>query len=163
MSLGGGRGPGRGRRGAACRTSPTLRIDGSMTSATARTTSRPASAASSRPSDEPAGGDEPCPALLDDVGRSVLVSRSGVILLTIQFAVLAGYAVVLVAGMLVERRRSEIALMRSRGASGGHLVAMAVLEAAFLAIPAAIARTVAGPRRRRAARYRRADGRARDR
>jgi hypothetical protein len=78
------------------------------------------------------------PALLDDVGRSVLVSRSGVILLTIQFAVLAGYAVVLVAGMLVERRRSEIALMRSRGASGGHLIAMAVLESAFLAIPAAI-------------------------
>ena len=59
------------------------------------------------------------PALLTEVGRSVLVSRSGVILLTIQFAVLAGYSIVLVAGMLVERRRSEIALMRSRGASGG--------------------------------------------
>jgi hypothetical protein len=78
------------------------------------------------------------PALLDEVGRSVLVSRSGVILLTIQFAVLAGYAVVLVAGMLVERRRSEIALVRSRGASGGHLIAMALLEATFLAVPAAI-------------------------
>ena len=78
------------------------------------------------------------PALLTDVGRSVLVSRSGVILLTIQFAVLAGYSIVLVAGMLVERRRSEIALMRSRGASGGHLVAMATLEAAILAIPAAV-------------------------
>ena len=77
------------------------------------------------------------PAVLDDVGRSVLVSRSGVILLTIQFAILAGYAVVLVAGMLVERRRAEIALMRSRGASAGHLIAMAVLEAAFLAVPAA--------------------------
>jgi hypothetical protein len=77
------------------------------------------------------------PALLDDVGRSVLVSRSGVILLTIQFAVLAGYAVVLVAGMLVERRRSEIALMRSRGASGIHLIAMAVIESAVLALPAA--------------------------
>lgn len=76
------------------------------------------------------------PALLDDVGRSVLVSRSGVILLTIQFAVLAGYAVVLVAGMLVERRRSEIALMRSRGASSLHLVAMAVIEATVLALPA---------------------------
>ena len=78
------------------------------------------------------------PALLTEVERSVLVSRSGVILLTIQFAVLAGYSIVLVAGMLVERRRSEIALMRSRGASGGHLVAMATLEAAILAIPAAI-------------------------
>ncbi len=77
------------------------------------------------------------PAVLDDVGRSVLVSRSGVILLTIQFAVLAGYAVILVAGMLVERRRSEIALMRSRGASGAHLIWMAMLESAFLAVPAA--------------------------
>ncbi|HLO36612.1 MAG TPA: FtsX-like permease family protein, partial [Candidatus Deferrimicrobium sp.] len=78
------------------------------------------------------------PGLLDEVGRSVLVSRSGVILLTIQFAVLAGYAIVLVAGMLVERRRSEIALLRSRGASGLHLVAMAVLEAALLAAPAVL-------------------------
>jgi hypothetical protein len=78
------------------------------------------------------------PPVLDEIGRSVLVSRSGVILLTIQFAILAGYAVVLVAGMLVERRRSEIALMRSRGASGSHLVLMALLEAAILAVPAAI-------------------------
>jgi hypothetical protein len=78
------------------------------------------------------------PALLDDVGRSVLVSRSGIMLLTIQFAVLAGYAVVLVAGMLVERRRAEIALMRSRGGSSVHLVAMAGIEAAILAVPAAV-------------------------
>ncbi len=78
------------------------------------------------------------PQLLDGVGRSVLVSRSGVILLTIQFAILAGYAVILVAGLLVERRRSEIALMRSRGASGSHLTRMAVLESTLLAVPAAI-------------------------
>jgi hypothetical protein len=76
------------------------------------------------------------PGLLDEVGRSVLVTRSGVILLTIQFAVLAGYAVVLVAGMLVERRRSEIALIRSRGAGGGHLIVMAVLESLLIAVPA---------------------------
>ena len=91
----------------------------------------------------------------------MLVSRSGVILLTIQFAVLAGYAVVLVAGMLVERRRSEIALMRSRGASGMHLVAMALIEVAFLAVPAAalapvLALGVVAP-----ARDRRADCRSR--
>ncbi len=77
------------------------------------------------------------PALLDTVGRSVLVSRSGIALLTIQFAVLAGYAVVLVAGMLVERRRAEIALIRSRGGSSFHLVAMALMEATILALPAA--------------------------
>ena len=78
------------------------------------------------------------PGLLDGVGRSVLVTRSGVILLTIQFAVLAGYAVVLVAGMLVERRRSEIALIRSRGAGGGHLIVMAILESLLIAVPAVV-------------------------
>ena len=78
------------------------------------------------------------PDLLDGVARSVLVTRGGILLLTIQFAVLAGYAVVLVAGMLVERRRSEIALIRSRGAGGAHLVVMAVIEAVMLAVPAAV-------------------------
>ncbi|HEY7132643.1 MAG TPA: ABC transporter permease [Candidatus Limnocylindrales bacterium] len=79
------------------------------------------------------------PASLDTIGRNVLVSRSGVILLTIQFAILAGYAVLLVAGLLVERRRSEIALLRSRGATSSHLTRMALLEAVILAVPAAIA------------------------
>jgi ABC-type antimicrobial peptide transport system permease subunit len=77
------------------------------------------------------------PDVLAESSRSVLVSRSGIILLTIQFAVLAGYAIVLVAGIIVERRRSEIALLRSRGGSAGHLVAMAAVEAVMLALPAA--------------------------
>ncbi len=78
------------------------------------------------------------PDALDTIGRNVLVSRSGVILLTIEFAILAGYAVLLVAGLLVERRRSEIALLRSRGASSSHLTWMALLEAVLLAVPAAL-------------------------
>ena len=77
------------------------------------------------------------PDTLVEVGRSVLVSRSGIALVTIQFVILAGYAVLLVAGLLVERRRSEIALLRSRGASATHLTRMALLEAVFLAVPAA--------------------------
>jgi hypothetical protein len=77
------------------------------------------------------------PDTLVEVGRSVLVSRSGITLVTIQFVILAGYAVLLVAGLLVERRRSEIALLRSRGASATHLTRMALLEAIFLAVPAA--------------------------
>jgi ABC-type lipoprotein release transport system permease subunit len=79
--------------------------------------------------------------LLDVLGtsaRSVLVSRSGIMLLTIQFAVLAGYAIVLVAGIIVERRRSEIALLRSRGGSAAHLVLMSALEALLLAVPATV-------------------------
>ena len=78
------------------------------------------------------------PEILAEVDRPTLVSRSGVLLLTIQFAILAGYAILLVAGMLIERRRIEGALLRSRGASTLHLTAMAFGEAVLLAIPAAL-------------------------
>jgi hypothetical protein len=78
------------------------------------------------------------PGILAQLDRATLVSRSGVMLLTIQFAVLAAYTIVLVAGMLIERRRTEAALLRSRGASTLHLTAMAFGEALMLAIPAAI-------------------------
>ena len=79
------------------------------------------------------------PTILDGVSRQVLVSRSGILLLTVQFAVLAGYAVVLVGGLLLERRRAETALLRSRGAGARHLAGMALGEALLLAIPATIA------------------------
>jgi FtsX-like permease family protein len=78
------------------------------------------------------------PDILAQVDRRTLVSRSGVMLLTIQFAILAGYAIILVAGMLIERRRVEVALLRSRGAGTTHLSAMAFGEALLLAIPAAL-------------------------
>jgi FtsX-like permease family len=77
-------------------------------------------------------------AILADVDRAALVSRTGVLLLVVQFAVLAAYAIVLVAGMLADRRRAETALLRSRGASSGHLAAMALLEALMLAGLAAV-------------------------
>ena len=80
------------------------------------------------------------PAILATVDRAALVSRTGVLLLVFQFAVLAAYAIVLVAGMLADRRRAETALLRSRGASSAHLGAMAVLEAVILTgLAAAIA------------------------
>ena len=78
------------------------------------------------------------PGILAEVDRRTLVSRSGVALLTIQFAILAGYSIILVAGMLIERRRVEGALLRSRGAGTAQLGAMAFGEAVLLAIPAAL-------------------------
>src|SRR3954447_21140287 len=78
------------------------------------------------------------PPLLDLIGRSIAVSRSSVLLLTLQFAVLAAYAVLLVAGMLLERRRAQVALLRSRGASTGHLVSISLIEAVVLAVPAVV-------------------------
>jgi ABC-type lipoprotein release transport system permease subunit len=78
------------------------------------------------------------PGILAEVDRRTLVSRGGVMLLTVQFAILAGYAILLVAGMLIERRRVEVALLRSRGAGTTHLASMAFGEALLLAIPSAL-------------------------
>jgi hypothetical protein len=79
---------------------------------------------------------------LDDIlgaaNRSLLVSRSGVVVLTIQFAVLAGYALLLVAGLLFDQRRMETALLRSRGAGGGQVILFAFLEALVLVVPAVL-------------------------
>src|SRR6187200_87090 len=77
--------------------------------------------------------------ILASANTSLLVSRSGVVVLTIQFAVLAGYALLLVAGLLVEQRRVETALLRSRGAGTAHVVAMSIIEALILVVPAVVA------------------------
>jgi len=79
------------------------------------------------------------PDILASVDRSVLVTQAGILLLLVQFGVLAGYAVVLVAALLLERRRAETALLRARGAGLGHLVAMTVGEALLVVVPAALA------------------------
>ncbi len=94
--------------------------------------------AAALPAQSPATVTTGLPQLLDTVNRAVAVSRSSIVLLTLQFGVLAVYGLLLVAGMLLERRRGETALVRSRGASTLHLVAMAGVEAVLLAIPAVV-------------------------
>ena len=47
------------------------------------------------------------PAILASVDRSVLVAQAGILLLLVQFGVLAAYAVILVAALLLERRRTR--------------------------------------------------------
>jgi FtsX-like permease family len=79
------------------------------------------------------------PDILASVDRSVLVTQAGILLLLVQFGVLAGYAVVLVAALLLERRRTETALLRARGAGLGHQVAMTLGEALLVSVPAAVA------------------------
>ena len=79
------------------------------------------------------------PDILASVDRSVLVAQAGILLLLVQFGVLAAYAVILVAALLLERRRTETALLRSRGAGTGHLAALAFGEALLVVVPAAIA------------------------
>ena len=76
--------------------------------------------------------------LLVGAGRSLTVTRSSVLALLIQLAILAGYALALSAGLLVETRRSETFLIHTRGASPRQLVTMSALEAVLLTVPAAL-------------------------
>jgi hypothetical protein len=57
----------------------------------------------------------------------------------VQFGVLAAYAVILVAALLLERRRTETALLRARGAGTGHLASMAFGEGLLVVVPAVLA------------------------
>jgi hypothetical protein len=79
------------------------------------------------------------PAILDAAERSLLVAWSGVLLLTIQVAVLAVYAVLLSASVLIEHRRVDTAMLRARGAGPGRIVGFALVEGLLLTVPAAVA------------------------
>ena len=71
--------------------------------------------------------------------RSLLVSRTGILLLMAQLAILAGYAIVLTAALIVDHRRVDTSLLRSRGAGAGQVGALALAEGLLLAIPAGLA------------------------
>jgi hypothetical protein len=88
--------------------------------------------------------DTTLPDILRAADRSLLVSRASVILLMVQLALLAGYAIVLMATLLVDHRRVDTALLRARGASSGHVALLALAEASVLAVTAvAVAPTIA--------------------
>jgi ABC-type lipoprotein release transport system permease subunit len=76
--------------------------------------------------------------ILATAERSLLVSRAGVLLITIQLAIVAAYAIVLTAGLLADHRRLDTALLRSRGAGSGEVVSMALAESLTLAATAAL-------------------------
>ena len=78
------------------------------------------------------------PEILADAQRSLLASRTGVLLLTAQFVVLAAYAVLLSAALLVEHRRMDTAMLRSRGAGPARIGVLALVEGLLLTVPAAI-------------------------
>jgi ABC-type lipoprotein release transport system permease subunit len=79
------------------------------------------------------------PDLLARTERSLLVTRAGVLVLTLQLVVLAAYAVLLSASLLVEHRRIDTAMLRSRGAGTSRIVALALVEGLVLTIPAVLA------------------------
>jgi hypothetical protein len=71
--------------------------------------------------------------------RSLLASRTGVLLLMAQLAVLAGYAILLTAALLVDHRRAGTALLRSRGAGTLQVAGMALTEGLLIALSAGLA------------------------
>ncbi|BCL30587.1 ABC transporter permease [Streptomyces aurantiacus] len=86
------------------------------------------------------------PEELDRADRSLLVSRSTLLIVALQLALLAGYALLLVARLLSVERAGETRLLRARGASRGRVAGLAALEASLLALPAALcAPLLAGP------------------
>ena len=78
------------------------------------------------------------PAILEETERSLLVSRTGVLLLMAQLAILAAYAIALTADLIVDHRRLDTALMRSRGGGPLQVGALAFAEALLLALPAGL-------------------------
>jgi hypothetical protein len=76
--------------------------------------------------------------VLDRTDHLLRVTRSGVLIPSVQLAILAGAALLFVAGLLAERRGLESAIMRSRGAGGEGVAALAVMEGLLLAVPAAL-------------------------
>lgn len=78
------------------------------------------------------------PDIIARAQRSLLASRAGVLVLTIQFVVLAAYAVLLSAALLVDHRRADTAMLRSRGAGPTQVAALALVEGLLITVPAAV-------------------------
>ncbi|MFD4877543.1 FtsX-like permease family protein [Streptomyces sp. NPDC058420] len=86
------------------------------------------------------------PDVLDRLDRSLLVSRSTLLIVALQLALLAGYALLLVARLLSTERAGESRLLRARGGSRARLAGLSAAEALLLAVPAtALAPLLAGP------------------
>ncbi|MCE7552905.1 ABC transporter permease [Streptomyces thermodiastaticus] len=86
------------------------------------------------------------PDVLSRLERSLLVSRSTLLIAALQLALLAGCALLLVARLLSGERAGETRLLRARGASRGRIAALAATEALSLALPAVVcAALLAGP------------------
>ncbi|MBN0046373.1 ABC transporter permease [Streptomyces actuosus] len=86
------------------------------------------------------------PGVLDRVERSLLVSRSTLLVVALQLVLLAACALLPVARLLSAERAAETRLLRSRGASRVRIARLAALEALLLAVPSVVgAPLLAGP------------------
>ncbi|CAM5329702.1 hypothetical protein GCM10010329_38280 [Streptomyces spiroverticillatus] len=86
------------------------------------------------------------PQVMDQAQRALLVSRSTLLIVSLQLVLLAGYALLLVARLLSAERAGETSLLVARGGSRQRIVSLSAIEAALLALPAAVlAPLLAGP------------------
>jgi FtsX-like permease family len=77
------------------------------------------------------------PRLLGAVSSGLTQAGSGSTLVAGQMVVLAMYALIFVAALVVGQRRATTSLIRARGASSRHLIGLALIEALVIAAPAA--------------------------
>ncbi|MEH0604219.1 ABC transporter permease [Streptomyces scabiei] len=90
--------------------------------------------------------DTALPEVLDRIERSLLVTRSSMLIVAGQLGLLAACALVLVAGLLSSERTAETRLLRARGATRARLAGLAALEALLISLPAmVVAPLLSGP------------------
>ncbi len=78
------------------------------------------------------------PSVLDAAGGGILAGRSGTALIALQLLVLAAYALVLLAALVVDQRRAATQLAAARGAPPLAMVGLAALEGVLIALPAVV-------------------------
>ena len=78
------------------------------------------------------------PEILAGAERSLRLARAGVLVPSIQLALLAGYGLIVTAALLVERRRRTTESLRLRGATTPQIAGMAFVEALLIALPAVV-------------------------
>ena len=91
------------------------------------------------------------PQILAALASSLVVSRSLLLIGSLQLLLLATAAAALAARLLTSQREEETALLSARGVARGQLVLASLSEAALIAVAGAAAGIVAGQLSRRAA------------
>lgn len=76
------------------------------------------------------------PEILASADRSLRLARAGVLVPSIQLALLAIYGLIVTAALLIERRQRTTESLRLRGATTPQIAAMALMEASLIAVPA---------------------------
>ena len=79
---------------------------------------------------------------LEDYDRRLFFSKLPMFVILVLISVVILYYVVTLSSLLVEQQRSEVALLRSRGATSGQILAVFVLEGATISILAIVAAPV---------------------